>query len=110
MSGAWSQRGPMVTLARQFRSRAHGPTIPLASTAPLTRVARRTLVLRVGLAVVLVGLVVSASLTGRSNAAATHGLLPTDGGGMLVLDVSRSIKPEADQTIVNVLEHLIRSR
>jgi len=100
----------MATLARPLRSRAHGPAIPLATTAPLASVARRTLILRVTLALFLVGLVVSASATGRSDAAATHGLLPTGSSGMLVLDVSRSIKPEADRTIVNVLEHLIRSR
>jgi hypothetical protein len=99
----------MAKLARPLRSRAHGPAIPLATTAPLANAARRTLILRVALALLLVGLVVSASATGRTNAAAAHGLLPT-GGGMLVLDVSRSIRPDADQTIVNVLEHLIRSR
>lgn len=100
----------MATLGRRLLSRAHGPAIPLATTAALAGPARRTLVLRVVLAAVLVGLVVTASTTDRGNAAAAHGLLPSGGSGMLVLDVSRSIKPEADQTIVNVLEHLIRSR
>jgi VWA domain-containing protein len=97
-------------LASRLRTRARGPAIPLASTAALAGAARRTLVLRVVLALVLVGLVVSASATGRSDAAAARGLLPTGGSGMLVLDVSRSIKPDANRMIVNVLEQLIRSR
>ncbi|HEY6069694.1 MAG TPA: vWA domain-containing protein [Gaiellaceae bacterium] len=100
----------MATLAERARRRVRGPAIPLASTARLAGAARRTLIVRVALAVVLVGLLVLASTTGRGNAAATHGLLPGGGSGMLVLDVSRSIKPEADQTIVNVLERLIRSQ
>jgi len=90
-------------------ARTRGPAIPLASTAELARPARRTLVLRVALAVVLLVLVLLASETGRSNAAAARGLLPGGGTGMLVLDVSRSIKPEANRTITNVLQQLIRS-
>jgi hypothetical protein len=90
-------------------TRTRGPSIPLSTTAALTGPARRTLFLRVLLALVLVGLVVSASATGRSDAAAARGLLPK-GGGMLVLDVSRSIKPEADKTIVKVFDQLIASR
>ena len=90
-------------------TRTRGPSIPLSTTAALTGPARRTLFLRALLALVLVGLVVSASATGRSDAAAARGLLPK-GGGMLVLDVSRSIKPEADKTIVKVFDQLIASR
>jgi hypothetical protein len=90
-------------------TRTRGPSIPLSTTAALTGPARRTLFLRALLALVLVGLVVSASATGRSDAAAARGLLPK-GGGMLVLDVSRSIRPEADKTIVKVLDQLIASR
>jgi hypothetical protein len=90
-------------------TRTRGPSIPLSTTAALSGPARRTLFLRALLALVLVGLVVSASATGRSDAAAARGLLPK-GGGMLVLDVSRSIKPEADKTIVKVLDQLIASR
>ena len=91
-------------------TRTRGPSIPLSTTAALTGPARRTLFLRVLLAIVLVGLVVSASATGRSDAAAARGLLPKGGSGMLVLDVSRSIKPEADKTIVRVLDQLIQAR
>jgi hypothetical protein len=90
-------------------ARTRGPAIPLATTAELAGPARRTLVLRVALAVVLLVLVLLASETGRSNAAAARGLLPGGGTGMLVLDVSRSIKPEANRTITNVLQQLIRS-
>ena len=91
-------------------ARTRGPAIPLASTAELAGPARRTLVVRVALAVVLLILALLASETGRSNAAAARGLLPGGGTGMLVLDVSRSIKPEANRTISNVLQHLIRSQ
>jgi hypothetical protein len=96
--------------ASELLTRTRGPSIPLSTTAALTGPVRRTLFLRVLLAVVLVGLVVSASATGRSDAAAARGLLPKGGSGMLVLDVSRSIKPEADKTIVKVLDQLIASR
>ena len=84
-----------------------GATIPIGTTAALAPAARRTLLLRIAFAVVLVGLVVAAIQTGRSRAAAERGLLPGDTGGMLVLDVSRSIKPEANRTITNVLQQLI---
>jgi hypothetical protein len=70
---------------------------------------RRTLILRLGLGVLLVALVVAAILTGRSKAAADRGLVPGGVGGMLALDVSRSIKPEANQTITQVLQQLIDS-
>jgi hypothetical protein len=84
-----------------------GPTIPIATTADLAPAVRRTLFLRIVLGAVLIGLVVGASETGRSDAAAARGLLPGGIGGMLVLDVSRSIKPEANRTITNVLQQLI---
>src|SRR4029077_8228943 len=91
-------------------ARTRGPAIPLASTAELAGPARRTLVVRVALAVVLLTLALLASETGRGNAAAARGLLPGGGTGMLVLDVSRSIKPEANRTITNVLQQLIRTQ
>src|SRR5918912_742423 len=90
---------------RQLR----GPAIPLATAAPLAPAARRTFFAQVLLALVLIGCVVAASQTERSNAAAAHGLVSGASGGMLVLDVSRSIKPEANRTITNVLQQLIAS-
>src|SRR5512132_1562714 len=89
--------------------RLRGATIPIGTTATLAPAARRTLLLRITFAVVLIGLVVAAIDTGRSNAAADRGLVPGGVGGMLVLDVSRSIKPEANRTITNVLQQLIDS-
>ena len=91
-------------------ARGRGPAIPLATTADLAAPVRRTLVLRIGIAVALVVLALAASETGRSNAAAARGLLPGGGSGVLVLDVSRSIKPSANRTIVNVLQQLINSQ
>src|SRR5919199_1066421 len=89
--------------------KARGPAIPIATTTPLAPAARRTLFAQILLALVLIGCVVAASQTERSNAAAGRGLVSGAAGGMLVLDVSRSIKPEANQTITNVLQQLIAS-
>jgi hypothetical protein len=100
----------MGTFVRRLRGRARGPALPLSSTAALGGAARRTLILRVLLAALLLALVIAASETGRSDAEAARGLIPKGGSGMLVLDVSRSIKPEANKTIVAVLERLIDSR
>jgi hypothetical protein len=96
----------MDTLRRLLTS-VRGPTIPIGTTATLAPAVRRTVLLRVAFAIVLVGLVVAAIETGRSKAAANRGLVPGGTGGMLVLDVSRSIKPEANRTITNVLQQLI---
>jgi hypothetical protein len=93
----------MGTLLRKIR----GATIPIGATATMAPAVRRTLVLRIALAVLLIGVVVAAMETGRSRAAAARGLVPGSVGGMLVLDVSRSIKPEANHTITNVLQELI---
>jgi hypothetical protein len=93
----------MVMRLRDLR----GPAIPIATTADLGPAVRRTLFIRIVLAAVLIGLVVAAMETGRSRAAAGRGLVPGGVGGMLVLDVSRSIKPEANRTITGVLQQLI---
>jgi hypothetical protein len=82
----------------------------LATTAPLAPLARRTTALRLLLAALLVTLAVGAVRAARSEAASARGLLPTDRSGMLVLDVSRSIKPETNRMIVGVLDQLIRAR
>jgi len=99
----------MDTLLRRIRDEVRGPAIPLATTAELAPAARRTLLLRLFLGALLIGLVVAASETGRSHAAAGRGLLPRGVGGMLVLDVSRSIKPDANRTITDTLEQLIQA-
>jgi hypothetical protein len=91
-------------------SRARAPAIPIAATAPLRPAARRTLLVQILLALVLIGFVVAASQTERGNAAAARGLVSGAAGGMLVLDVSRSIKPQANETITNVLQQLIAAR
>jgi hypothetical protein len=98
----------MGTLRELLRA-ARGPTIPIATTATMGPAVRRTMLLRIALGVLLIALVVAAVDTGRSKAAADRGLVPGGVGGMLVLDVSRSIKPEANQTITNVLQQLIDS-
>src|SRR5919202_1675956 len=100
----------MATVARRLRLRSAGPAIPLATTAPLAPLARRTTALRLLLAALLVTLAVGAVRAARSEAASARGLLPTDRSGMLVLDVSRSIKPETNRMIVGVLDQLIRAR
>ena len=96
----------MDTLSNYVR-RARGATIPIATTSTMAPAVRRTLVLRVALGVLLIALVVAAIQTGRSKATADRGLVPGGVGGMLVLDVSRSIEPEANRTITTVLQQLI---
>jgi hypothetical protein len=98
----------MGTLRNLLRA-ARGPTIPIATTATMGPAVRRTLILRLALGVLLVALVVAAVETGRSKAAADRGLVPGGVGGMLALDVSRSIKPDANRTITQVLQQLIDS-
>jgi hypothetical protein len=87
--------------------RIRGAAIPIATTAPLRPAARRTLFAQILVALVLIGFVVAASQTDRGNAAAARGLLSGAAGGMLVLDVSRSIKAEGNRTIAGVLQQLI---
>ena len=99
----------MGTLLKNLRN-IRGPAIPIATTAELAPAVRRTLFLRVVLGALLIGLVIAATETGRSRAAAGQGLVPGGVGGMLVLDVSRSIKPGANRTIRNVLQQLIDAR
>src|SRR5438105_7201991 len=89
--------------------RIRGSVIPLATTAELGPAVRRTLLLRILFGAALIGLAVAATETGRSNAAAARGLLNGKSGGVLVLDVSRSIKPESNRTITAVLQRLIQS-
>jgi hypothetical protein len=100
----------MGTLVKRLRARTQGPVIPLSSTAALSGPVRRTLILRIVFAAALLALVLGASGTGRSDVDAARGLIPKGGSGMLILDVSRSIKPEANRVIVDVLERLIASR
>jgi hypothetical protein len=95
---------------RSALRRVRGPAIPIAATAPLAAAARRTLFAQIALALLLIALVVAATETERNRTAAARGLLSAGQGGMLVLDVSRSIKPEANRTITNVLQQLIRAR
>jgi hypothetical protein len=92
---------------RNFLRSARGPTIPIGTTATMAPAVRRTLLLRIALGALLIALVVAAVDTGKSKAAADRGLVPGGVGGMLVLDVSRSIKPEANKTITDVLQELI---
>jgi hypothetical protein len=94
---------------RRFLRAARGPTIPIATTATMGPAVRRTLLLRIALGALLIALVVAAVDTGKSKAAADRGLVPGGVGGVLVLDVSRSIKPDANHTITNVLQQLIDS-
>src|SRR4051812_49792844 len=89
---------------RNWLRKARGATIPIATTATMGPAVRRTLLLRVALGVLLIGLVVAAVDTGRSKAAADRGLVPGGIGGVLVLAASRSIKPGADPTLPNGLQ------
>src|SRR2546423_11254326 len=84
---------------RNWLRRARGATTPIATTATMGPAVRRTLLLRVALGVLLIGLVVAAVDTGRSKAAADRGLVPGGIGGVLALRGSRGLQPGAEQTI-----------
>jgi hypothetical protein len=96
------------TILRHALRRTQGTTVPLADPASLDRVARRTRVVRLLLAAVLVAAVVAAFLV----APRTPGrrFLPSDATGIVVLDLSSSIKPETYYRIEQTLATIAASQ
>jgi hypothetical protein len=78
-------------LLARLRAGARREAIPLADLTPLTRPARRTRILRLALAVALVGVVIAAFASGTE--AQGRRFFPSSTVGMVVLDISSSIKP-----------------
>jgi hypothetical protein len=95
-------------LLRQALRRAQGTPVPLADPTSLDRAARRTRIVRLLLAVALVAATVVAFLV----APRTPGrrFLPSDATGIVVLDVSSSVKPETYYRIEQTLATIAASQ
>jgi len=74
-----------------WRRLSRSGTIPISDAHPFARAARRTRIVRVVLAAALVGAVVAAFFVAPSGASRTY--LPPNAVGVVVLDVSSSVKP-----------------
>ncbi len=91
-------------LLDRVRRRAHGEPIPLADVAPLDRPARRTRLVRLGIAAALVGTTIAAFLLAPD--APGRRFLPARTVGVVVLDVSSSVRPQTYYRIEHVLATL----
>lgn len=98
----------MLASVRAFLRRAQGTPVPLADPRSLDRAARRTRVVRLLLAAALVAATVVAFLV----APRTPGrrFLPSDATGIVVLDVSSSVKPETYYRIEQTLATIAASQ
>jgi hypothetical protein len=87
-----------------WRRLSRSGTIPLADTRPFARAARRTTIVRLVLAAALVGSVVAAFFVAPTGASRTY--LPPNSVGVVVLDVSSSVKPgtyhRIEQTLATI--------
>jgi hypothetical protein len=83
--------------------------IPLADAGALRPLARRTLVVRVALALALVGLVIAAVVVSRRPHTQTIVALPAHSSAIVVLDVSASISADTYSRIGATLSSLARS-
>lgn len=98
----------MLGSVRAFLRRAQGTTVPLADPRSLDRAARRTRVVRLLLAVVLVAATVIAFFVTPSTPG--RRFLPSDATGIVVLDVSSSVKPETYYRIEQTLATIAASQ
>lgn len=84
--------------------------IPSADIGALAPYARRTRLVRLLLAALLVGLLVVAVLLARGSDDRPSRLLPPGRAGIVVIDVSRSVDGQTYEPIARVLRHLIALR
>jgi hypothetical protein len=84
-------------------------SLPVPGSATLLRAARRTGLIRGGLAVALVLLVLLASAAGRHPGAPQPSSLPVRSGDMIVLDLSASISSDTFTRIGETLRKLVAS-
>ena len=98
----------MLASVRAVLRRGQGTPVPLADPRSLDRAARRTRVVRLLLAAALVAATVTAFLV----APRTPGrrFLPSDATGIVVLDVSSSVKPETYYRIEQTLATIAASQ
>jgi hypothetical protein len=91
---------------RALRALRHGTgmSVPLADPSSLDRAARRTRLVRLALAAVLIALMVGAFLAAPKSPG--RRFLPADATGIVVLDVSSSVRPETyyriEQTLATI--------
>jgi hypothetical protein len=97
----------LTQLVARLRRGAPRDPIPLADLTPLAGPARRTRLLRLGLVVALVAAVVLASLSAPD--AESRRFLPSATVGIVVLDISSSIRPSTHNLIRRNLDALSRS-
>jgi hypothetical protein len=94
-------------LFRRLGTRPGEDAIPLGDIAPLVAAGRRTRVLRLALAAVLVALIVAAFTAGTS--AQGRRFFPSSTVGIVVLDISSSIQPTTYDLIRQELTSLSRT-
>src|SRR5437764_2673488 len=97
-----------VDLLRRLVARDRGASVPLADRARLERAARRTRVVRLTLAAALVACVTGAFFTAPSTAG--RRFVPAGTTGVVVLDVSSSVKPDTYFRIEQTLATVAASR
>ena len=81
--------------------------VPFAGASGLASVARRTLLVRLALAVVLVALVVATAAAARHPHDASAQALPVRSGDVIVLDLSASISQDTYSRIGETLRQLV---
>jgi hypothetical protein len=96
------------SLARRILRSAHGAAVPLADAGALDRAGRRSRIIRLLLAAALVGAVVGAVVL--SPGTPGRRFLPADSVGVVVLDVSSSVKPDTYYRIEQTLATIAGSR
>ena len=81
--------------------------VPYTGAQALARIAARTMVARVVLGVALLALVLAAAAAARHPQLDKQPLLPSNGGGMVVLDLSASISSDTYSRIGESLKELV---
>jgi hypothetical protein len=100
--------GSVRAFARRLLRSAHGVTVPLADPRSLDRAGRRTRLIRLTLAAALVAAVAGAVVLAPGTPGRRY--LPADTVGVVVLDVSSSVKPETYYRIEQTLAEIAASR
>src|SRR3954470_2614352 len=101
-------RTDLRSLLARLKSRDRDVSVPLADPAPLGAAARRTRIVRAVLAVALIACVVGAFFTAPSRAG--RRFIPASTTGVIVLDVSSSVKPDTYFRIEQTLATVAASR
>jgi hypothetical protein len=100
--------GSVRAFAERLRRRAHGDAIPLADAALLDAAARRTRLVRLGLAAALAAAAITAVVLAPD--APGRRFLPANAVGIIVLDVSSSVRPDTYYRIEHELATLAATR